>query len=718
MDIRWSNSTIKVFKSCPFRFFCKITEQKKDDNVDVSYGQAGNVVHHALEYYFKNLLDIPLDSALVELKNVFNEEWEACELTNPVIKKDLYWLCVINGIKLNVKATDLEHEFRIQEDGINFIGYADIMNTKEHWIGDWKTSTYKKAKVEMYKSQLQYYAWAYWKEHNVVPMTWVYFNKVNKIFKFQFPTETIKNIEIDIRNTDKLAKKKLEAMDFERRPSRNNCYFCPYKNICATDLLREKKAETLDIKFHIKKNKLLIEGSIPDIIHRKIEKRINYEIKNAHFIKQAMLAKGIHYDGIKRLYRRRDYGGETFLGYFDFVYSILKEFAHSKGKKIKATIYDFRDQDVLKNTIKTNIQLDVPFTLYKFQLEAVEALLKHKWGIIEIGTGGGKTVIAAESIRRLKLKTLFVIDNKDLLLQTKREYEKMLGVTCGIVGMGYREWDKPVVLATIQTLAKYVKDFSAKLAEFPVLVLDESHIIASKSYETLSKHLINTQYRFGFSATPRRDDGNDNIIYAHTGTVVYKKGAQDLIQEGVLVEPTAIFYNYDSKSVITDNWQSEYADSIVDNEYRNTIIKNIAEQYKKDGKQIMILTKMVRHGQWFLDNIEGSNLIYGKTADVIREEVLNDFTNGKFQILIGNLKIFNKGINIKNLDVIINAAANAGEVVTVQSIGRALRNNKGKTEAHYIDFMDAGEYLHKHSLARIQALKDQEYKVEIRKLNS
>ena len=718
MDVRYSSSTIKVYKSCPFRFYCKITDQKQDTDTDLSYGKAGNVVHHALEYYFENLQDIPLDLALVELKNRFEEEWEACEIINPSIKKDMYWLSIINGIKLGVKPTHLEHEFRINEDGINFIGYADVMNTKDHWIGDWKTSTYKKAKLEGYKEQLKYYAWAYWREFGHVPMTWVYFNKVNKIFKYRFPLETLKNVDLELKVLHESVKKRLNTLEFDRRPSRTNCYFCPYKRVCSTDLLREEKAEKYLITFHLKKNKLSVEGAIPDIIHRKIEKVINYEVKNAHFIKKAMRAKGINYDGIKRLWRRRDYGGETFIGYCDAIYNILKDYAHSNGKRIRLSIKDYRDVKVMDNKVKMPDKLKFKHELYDYQKQSVTELIKHKWGIVEVGTGGGKTVIAAEAIRQLGLKTLFIIDNKDLLLQTKREYEQMLGVNCGIVGMGHREWKSDIVLATIQTLAKYADVFADELAKIPLVVYDETHIIASKSFEKVSKYLINTRYRFGFSATAKRDDGNDNIIYAHTGQVVYKRKAQALIKDGVLIDPTTIFYKYGSKSIITDNWQSEYADGIVDNLHRNTTIKDIAESYAKDGKQVMILTKMIRHGEWFKANIKGAELIYGRTEDDIRVELLDDFKAGKFKVLVGNLKIFNKGINIKNLDVIINASGNAGDVLTVQTIGRVLRTNPGKEKAYYIDFIDEGEYLYAHSMSRIDALKNEDYNVEIQEYKS
>jgi superfamily II DNA or RNA helicase/CRISPR/Cas system-associated exonuclease Cas4 (RecB family) len=712
MNYRLSSSTIKKFTNCPFSFYCKITKQNQDSNKEDSYGKAGNVVHNILEYYYKELTDIPTSLALNALKPMFNEMWDDYEIDNPKIDKDLYWLSVINGVKLNVKPTHLEYEFTFT-DPVNFIGYADVMNIKEHWIGDWKTSTYKKSKLEDYKNQLKYYAYCYWKEHKVVPMTWVFFNKVNKLFKFKFTESHMKAVESHLIEIEKDIKSRMKEMRFERNPSRTNCFFCPFKSTCATDLLRESKSPTYEVIFHLKKNKLLVEGAIPDLIHRKIEQRINYKVKNAQFIIKAMKMKGINYDGIKRLYRRREYGGETFIGYMYAIHDILKEYATSEGKKLRLVLKDWRNQEVMKSEIKFNNSLNVPYKFYDFQTKAVDTLIKKRWGVVEIGTGGGKTAIAAECIRRCATKTLFVIDNKDLLLQTKQEYETMLEQKCGIVGMGRREWDFPVVLATIQTLAKHLKLFENQLSNFNLVIFDETHIIATKSFEKLSGKLINTKYRFGFSATAKRDDLNDNVIFAHTGEVVFKKKALDLIDEGVLVKPKAFFYKYDSETSIGENWQNEYNEMIVENDERNKIIFAFAEKYARENTQVMILCKLIKHCDYLHKNIPGSKLIYGRTEDDVREDVIREFKEGKFNILIGNIKIFNKGIDIKNLVVLINAAGNAGDVLTIQSIGRALRKNKGKNAAIYIDFFDHGEYCLKHSKSRIDALRKEGYEVEV-----
>ncbi len=710
---RWSPSFIKKYKACKFAAFCKITRKPREPSKHPPWGDAGSIVHHVLEYYYYHKMKTGNKLEFKELEQRFDQEWyEGYQITSPKLNRNLYWLCVVNGVQLNLEVTGLEKEYNLTEPFIG-IGYADIENDIANWIGDWKTATYKASKLVDFKEQLRFYALAKWRKTGTIPMTWVYFNKVNKIFKYKWTEESLIALEQEIVAMDKEVAERFKTLDFPRSSSRGNCFFCDYQELCATDLLREEKSPVYSIIFSLKKQKLLIEGSIPDIIHRRLEKEINYLVKNAHFIIKAMKMRGVNYDGIKRIYKRKVYGAETTIGYMHACHRVLKEYAHSQGMKLDLTLKDYRNQEVLNNKIETSTRLNTNFDLYDFQNQAVKELIKFRWGICEIGTGGGKTAIAAECIRQLKYKTLFVIDNKDLLMQTKDEYEQMLGVECGVVGMGQREWDKPITLATIQTLAKHAKSFAGELSKFPLVLFDETHIIASKSFVTLSKYLTNTKYRFGFSATAKRDDGDDNLIYANTGQVVFRLNAKDLIAKNVLVPPICTFYKYKSKNLLAENWQNEYEAGLVENELRNDMIVTKALELEKAGKQFMILCTRIKHCEALLEKLPGAKLVYGKTKDDIRYEVLNDFKAGKFKILIGNLKIFNKGLNIKCLDGVINAAGNAGNVLTVQTIGRPLRKSPGKKAAFYIDFIDNGDYLYAHSMARVDALRNESYNVEI-----
>lgn len=721
MEYRISASMLKKWEQCPFQIFCKITDQEKGQT-DGFYGDAGNVVHRTIEYYYTHLIDIEFDLAIIELRKVFDADWEA-EFTG-TLDIETYWLCVIVAIKRDVKFTHLEYEFSFT-DPVKFTGYVDIMDTENHDIGDWKTSSYKSKKVEEYRQQLMIYAWAYHKQFGVIPTAWVLFNKIDRKFPFSFNINELEAVETKMLSIKKEIDKglatdnmRIKAKIFERRPSRNSCFFCPYKGVCSSDLLKLPKTDgEIEYIFQLKKDKLLIEGIIPETVHNQMETHINYEVKNAYFKIEAMRAKGVIYDGIKRLYKRKDFGAQVSIGYMHFCWETLKKYAESQNKTCKIILQDYRDQEVAKSKIEMPDKLNIDFTPWDWQNECIEVMLKKRWGGAEVGTGGGKTYVAAELIRRIATKSLFVIDNKDLLMQTKKEYETMLGIECGIVGMGYRDWDKPVILATVQTLAKNLKEFKNELAKINLVIFDEYHQTAANSYSDLSKYLINTQYRFSFSATARRDDGDTNIIFAVGGEVVYQKKADALIEEGILINPDIMFYNYESKSPVAENWQNEYVLSIVNNEARNNIIKEITEKLAKEGKQVMILIKDIKNGHldWFKTHIINSEVIYGKTEDDIRFDTLERFKNKEFNVLIGNIKIFNKGINIKTLDVIINAAGNAGDVVTVQTIGRALRKSEGKLKAYYVDFIDKGEYCYRHSISRINALKAENYTVQIKR---
>ncbi len=712
MEYRYSASFLKKWRACKFAVYCKMSKQKIDGEVDNSYGDAGTVVHHALEYWYNYLVKFDKKQAMQDLEKRFDLEWEYTDIRNPRINKNLYWLSVINGVQLKLEVTEVERRYDIAKP-FHGIGFADVVNKDKNWIGDWKTATYKASKLKEFKEQLRFYAYAHWKEEGVIPMTWVFFNKVNKIFKYKWTEEQLVELENEILEVDKDIKERIKRMDFPRSASNTNCFFCDFKSTCATDLMREEKSENYNVTFNFKKNKLLVEASIPALIHRKLEKEMNYLMKNAHFMIQAMKQRGVHYDGIKRLYRRRSYGGETTIGYMHTCHRILKEYAHSQGMKFALTIKDFRNQEVMAQQITMPLRLNTEFDLYDFQEQAVETLINFRWGTCEIGTGGGKTAIAAEAIRRLATKTLFIIDGKDLLMQTKDEYEQMLGIECGVVGMGSRDFSKPITLATIQTLSKNAKEFAGELSKFSFVIYDECHGVACKTHEIVSKLLTNTKYRFSFSATARRDDGNTKLIYAHCGTIVISLPAKELIKRGVLVPPICTFYKYKADISPSADWQSEYVDYLVENDTRNQMIVSKAKELVKEGKQLMILCTRIKHCEYLLSQLPDAKLIYGGTKDDVRYDIKKEFNDGKFNILIGNLKIFNKGINIPSLDGVINAAGNAGDTLTVQTIGRPLRKAKGKTAAFYIDFVDNGEYLHKHSMSRIKALRDEEYKVVI-----
>ena len=147
------------------------------------------------------------------------------------------------------------------------------------------------------------------------------------------------------------------------------------------------------------------------------------------------------------------------------------------------------------------------------QQEAVDAFLAaardptRRGGLIVVGCGGGKTVMAIHLACRLGRKTL-IVAHKSFLLEQWRE---RLAEYAPQASVGTVKQDKvdvagrDVVLASLQSLA--MRDYPPDLLEgVGFVVVDECHHIAA---EVFSRALpkITAGVTLGLSATPDRNDG-------------------------------------------------------------------------------------------------------------------------------------------------------------------------------------------------------------------
>ena len=236
------------------------------------------------------------------------------------------------------------------------------------------------------------------------------------------------------------------------------------------------------------------------------------------------------------------------------------------------------------------------------------------------------------------------------------------------------------------------------------------HIAAAKSLVKISNYLPNTLYRLGLTGTPFRDDKEDMKMFGVCGDIIYTKQTEELINEGWLTPSECFFIKLKGDDKRGETYQESYTSNIVENEERND--KAVELVRDNPGKKILILTKLVAHGKAMAEKIPNSEFIYGGTKDEKRKEQFKKFQDGHIQVLVGSASIFSKGINIPDLDIIINLAGNKGEVQTIQSIGRVLRKSGDKETAYYFDFIDNGGYHYKASKARMKILKEFGHKIQ------
>ena len=140
--------------------------------------------------------------------------------------------------------------------------------------------------------------------------------------------------------------------------------------------------------------------------------------------------------------------------------------------------------------------------------------------VLQTGTGGGKTRIAAEIARNAIARgkrLAFVVPALDLIDQTVVMFA-LEGVTeVGVIQAQHvmTDWGKPIQICSIQTLLR-----RSKLPEVDIVVIDECHV----QYKALLKWLSNPDWKhipfIGLSATPwARGMGKYWELLINAGTI-------------------------------------------------------------------------------------------------------------------------------------------------------------------------------------------------------
>jgi len=343
-------------------------------------------------------------------------------------------------------------------------------------------------------------------------------------------------------------------------------------------------------------------------------------------------------------------------------------------------------------------------------------------GIINFATGAGKTAVAARIIARIDVPTLYIVPTVELLHQTARELHTFLRIPIGKLGDGFKEFDEYIVVATIQTLHAGLSGKSQSnrqvihvLTEKQLLFVDEAHHLGADSFYkvvTASK----AYYKFGLTGTPYRSDEAGIMLRAATGKVIAKISSSDLIQRGVLAKAHVKMFVTNTIKHLGTNFQEVYENGIVKNDVRNRLIATITNERVAEGKVVLILVKLLEHGRILERLIPGSVFISGQDTSEKREEVMNGIRSKELKAVIAT-KIYDEGVDIPSIDVLIVAAGGTSKVKAIQRVGRALRKSEGKDETEIIDFVDIFQKtLLKHSRER-RKMYDTEPEFDIQEID-
>ena len=717
-----SFSQMNLFWTCPKTWYLKYI-QKVPTKDNLVYAFRGSAVHHCLETYFPKKT-----MTMEELRQFFDDEWKKYKLYDSKLRnaKEETWQMVMRGVDIGLNITDVE--LAVSFDDIR--GFIDVVDKENLEIWDWKTSTRSQHNELEYMAQVKLYAYLYHRKFGVLPK----YTGV-KYLKYSGKDASLGCVPTmeDIKIVGQWLQKTQDKMEFYKNnvhklPRFNKDYFfCPYKHLWVLS-----DEDTMDFTIEVYGNFINVSGT-DEYLNNYLYDKYTYELDDA-VVKEKMIKRkaarnnktvNINLSNTK-VHLWDKYKKQTYIGFLNAVKQTLNDYAVIKKKSPMIQIKDMRIFD--ETVAKMPEKLLTGKILMEHQDAGITAFVKEERGCVEAATGGGKSLIIADFIRRKPFKTLIVIHNKELLYQLKDTIEEELGVKCGVVGDGVRDIQH-ITVATIQTLNRNLGEFSDWLQSIRNIIIDEAHHAASDSYFNLFTKLKNVQYRLGTTATFDRDDGHEMKLKAIIGTEVYSIKSQALIKKDLLMNPDIMFIKYEvpkeEKELMEQKALGQninpipeylpfYKTKVIENNFRNAQIQKIVN--KHEDQSVLILIKNIAHGELLNKLIEGSEYINGTSPKKFRETTLNNFKSKKLRVLVSSVGILSEGFNMPSLSIIVNASANVGDIKTVQIVGRILRKHKDKTMAIYYDFMDDGTFLARASLDRMKKFKSEGYKINLNTL--
>jgi len=373
-------------------------------------------------------------------------------------------------------------------------------------------------------------------------------------------------------------------------------------------------------------------------------------------------------------------------------------------------------------------------TPYPYQLDAVKKAVSVERGIIRIGTGGGKTVVAALIVAEIGKPAVVYVIGKDLLYQIRSLFQSLFDEPIGIIGDGKCEIHR-INIATIWSIGtalglrkqkrvegeekekpppkEHHKDIKKMLAHTGVHILDECHLAACDTVQGIFKTVC-TEHIYGMSASPWRDDGADLLIENYLGEKIVDIGAKYLIDNGYLVKPTIRFlpvkpHPYKS----TKSYKRIYSQYIVNNPHRNAMVIKAAQRLVEQGFKTLVLFHTISHGKALYNELSKTipcEILSGKDNSDERERVKKRLEDGEISLVLAS-KIFDIGVDLPILNALVTAGGGKSSVRALQRIGRVIRRAPNKEMAAVIDFADQAPYLFSHSEAR-RDIYSQEFEVK------
>ncbi|RXJ76956.1 helicase [Arcobacter sp. F155] len=317
----------------------------------------------------------------------------------------------------------------------------------------------------------------------------------------------------------------------------------------------------------------------------------------------------------------------------------------------------------------------VLFELRTEQQEAIDRMLKKRFSICVAPPGFGKTLLGAKMFEQRACSTLIIV-NKNMLLDQWRdrfvEYFDYKRADIGFLGKSKNKLNGKIDVATMQSL----KNSPEIINNYSFVIVDECHHIPAVTFEQIVKQFYG-KYILGLSATPKRKDGLDPILFQQLGDISYEYKKKKTFNNKLEIIRTDFISE-------ADNYATLINELCVD-ETRNGLI---IEQIKlHQDRKILILTDRIEHINALEKLLKNEQIdyvsIHGSMSKKEQSEKIK-LVESK-SLILATTSYFGEGIDFPHLNTIIFATPISYYGRLIQYLGRIGRGNQ---ECLAIDFLD------------------------------
>ena len=393
---------------------------------------------------------------------------------------------------------------------------------------------------------------------------------------------------------------------------------------------------------------------------------------------------------------------ETFVDLFEH-HSIIIDDAelkrYSKSWHKPAVAKDLAKYDNPQDEEDTKVE--VLFQPRGAQIEALYALEDSREegatrGLVQAATGIGKTYLAAFDSVKYK-RVLFVAHREEILKQAAISFQNVRhSEDYGFFYGKQKTVDKSVIFASVSTLGReeYLSEEYFSPEYFDYIVIDEFHHAVNEQYQRIVQY-FKPQFLLGLTATPERMDGK-NIYEICDYNVPYEISLKEAIDKGMLV-PFHYYGIYDETDysglhLVKGHYEEKALnETYIGNVARYELIYKYYMKYR--SKRALGFCCSRQHAEDMAKEFSNRGIpsvaVYSNANGEFsedREKAIEKLMNQEIKVIF-SVDMFNEGVDIPALDMVMFLRPTESPIVFQQQLGRGLRIYKGKEYLNVLDFI-------------------------------